>query len=137
MKCFKCKSAERHGSLSYCQPCYNIHVKELRDKKKAKMDEPVKALVKAMDEKVVGFAKSRVDETSRALRIAGIDLDAPSPWIDDIVAKRTPPAKAEPSEPIHAALKNPLYLSYYVRPGTDLHRELIKAEKVYEVEGRI
>lgn len=43
------------------------------------------------------------------------------------------PAKVVTSEPVHPALKNPLYLSYYVRPGTDLHKELIKAEKVYEL----
>lgn len=41
MKCSKCKTKERHGSLAYCSDCNAEYMKEYRAKKLAKMQEPI------------------------------------------------------------------------------------------------
>lgn len=116
MKCRKCNLAERHGSLAYCLPCNAAYLKEYREKKKVKMDEPIKGMADFV-EKVKKVYPNGESPYPRVIK-----------EMNEIAATLGP---------VHPALKNPLYLSYYVRPGTDLHRELIEAEKVYEVEGRI
>lgn len=53
MKCSKCKVNERKGSMAYCQTCHSEYVKELRAKKLAKMQQPIKQDVQVIEDLIV------------------------------------------------------------------------------------